>query len=200
MMPNARRLRPATTRAPTRPQPRTPSQVMRKQLPLTPQTLQEFIWSLYPPTHYTVQWQMYGLTFVCAAAGVASESWPTFPAPLYAMQIAGQFWNSDTGAGTAFPVRMQVSYATGNNWTSGLFVSGPSLGVGNGGGSGGAFPLASGIGGWAFPREIAQNDVIQISVDNSLNAVAIEGDMMIAGYEVRERSTPIDLNVFGQMR
>lgn len=180
----------------------SPSSRMRQNLARVPQTVQEYLWSLFPPTRYIVQAQEYGLTIPSVLGGtVGQASWPAFPAPIFVFNVAASIWTTATGANLPFPVRFGVAYTTGNNWTSGNFAN--TISVFNGGGGGGFSP-SSMLSGFTFAREVAQNDVLTLTVDNSLNPAGAAGDLtcdaLIFGYEVRRRTVPIDLDTFGQMR
>ena len=170
----------------------------RQPHPMTPQQWQEWIWSLYPPNKFVMQWQSYGVTLAVPGGGPGQTNWPTFPAPFYVFNVNIDLWLDEDGTQPAFPVRAGIQFTNGNNWTGGNF-SIPTLFYQARLDTAKAPPLL-------FPREIAQNDVLTLTIDNALNTAGATGDItldaVLQGYEVRARTYPIQLqdNVPGQLR
>jgi len=172
----------------------TPTKIRRPALPSTPQFWEEWIWSRFPPNKYVIQPQAYGVTLEVNMGAVATVDWPAFPAPFYCFRLAFVSWQTSDGDPTDFPVRIGIQYTNGNNWTSGVFAS--AIIVGNSGNAG-FVPAYD----WRLPRECAQNDVLTLTVDNTLNpAEAIQCDAMLWGYEVRTRTFPMPSVAFDQIR
>lgn len=146
----------------------------------------EWIWSIWPPDRYVVQHQKYGVTIRAAANSAGQTGGIQVPVPVYVFGFRSRVRVTADGTYPTIPYRIGIKNATGNDWTNGQWMSDVVTGDANG-----AFIRNEET--WLLPREVGQNEVLTVTVDNNFTAasVAVTVDAMIWGYEVRQRQTPI---------
>ena len=150
-----------------------------------PQSWLEWIWSIYDPDLYIVQEQSYGTTIVIPASSVNTGTIQISNANTYfcyGWRTKG--FVSATGAVPTFPYRSGIRNAANNDWTNGQWLSAI---VSQDNGAGAVYSVD-----WMLPREVAQNEILQVTIDNTLNAAqAITVDAVLVGYEVRSRTQKV---------
>lgn len=154
---------------------------------IVPQTWTEWMWSVYPPDIYIVQWQQHACTIAVAANSNNQPNNIQVPVKFYCFGFNSCGVVAATGNAPTIPYRIGIKNGTGNNWTDGQFMA--QITTGDGG------PFVAGtFREWMLPRELGQNEVVVVTVDNTVNAAApaLIVDASIWGYEVRNRNQPIE--------
>lgn len=151
-----------------------------------PPTWREWIWSIYHPDLYVIQHQKYGVTIKALANTAGNTGSIQVPVPVYVFGFRSRGRVTADGTYSAQPYRIGIKNATGNDWTNGQWLSEAVTGD-----AAQAFIRPEEI--WDLPREVGQNEVLTVTVDNNFVAanVAITVDAVIWGYEVRQRQIPI---------
>jgi hypothetical protein len=152
---------------------------------IVPQRWEEWIWSVYHPDDYIIQWQAHG----CSIAAVANRNGNSAPIQVpvryYCFGFSSQAVVTATGLELTIPYRIGAKNTTGNDWTDGQWMASAVTGDRN--------ALSQVYREWKFPRELGENEIVTFTVDNTVNAgaPAISVDCVIFGYEVRKRSAPV---------
>jgi hypothetical protein len=151
---------------------------------LSPQKWLEWIWSIYSPDEFIIQWQGYPVTIAAGANAVATGP-IQIPNPYFAFQVRAGSVVTATGAVPTIRYRLGIKNAAQNDWTNGEVMaslwSEDNL-------AGSIYTTE-----WMLPREVSRNEVLTVTIDNTVNAAsaAITVDVMLHGYEVRRRAVPI---------
>lgn len=141
----------------------------------------QWLYSIYSPDHFHLRAQYYGKTLTVAANRALSDNIQV-PVTSWCFGIASFGWVTSSGAPPAQPYRLQIRNTSGNDWTGGQpWASGNVTGD-----SAVAFPSVARQ--WLMPRELAKDEQITFTVDNSLGAVPITVDITICTYEAIARS------------
>lgn len=150
-----------------------------------PQTWWEWIWSVYDPDKYIIQPQSHGVTIPVTANTAGNARNIQVPVKFFCFRFSTYAIIAATGAVPTWPYRVGIKNGTGNDWTDGQWMSGLITGDYR--------HLFQVERSWAAPRELGENEVVTVTVDNNLNAAseALTLDAVIEGYEVRTRNQPI---------
>lgn len=151
-----------------------------------PQNWLEFIWSIYDPYKYILQRQAYG-TSVVVGLGLTGGSNILLPEPAYIFGYNSAGWITASGADVIFPYRIGLRDPAGNDWTQGQWASQNITFNDKRAG------LQARRAEWLFPREVRENQILVVGVDNNVDptAAAATVDAVVWGYSPRMRSRPI---------
>jgi len=161
-----------------------------------PQNWFEWWASVFDPDVYMLQKQAFGVTITVAANISGATNNIQVPEPMYVFGVESQAIQSLNGQIALLPYRIGFKASNGNDWYSGQWMSGTVTGDLHANGT-----VAAGLTSagriqkptWDWPRELAQNDIITVTIDNNINALAtaLIVDAMLTGYVVRRRTAPI---------
>lgn len=150
-----------------------------------PQTWWEFWASIWSPYLFILTQLQFNATLVCPANTPNNTQDINMTEPFYAFEPRSHGIITATGAAPTFPYRIGLQSGV-DRWTNGTIDSGLVTGD---------YINASApvIRRWEWPRELAQNDIITVQVDNNYAAgsPAITVDFTIAGYGIRQRPEPL---------
>lgn len=154
---------------------------------LVPQNWWEWLYSIYDPDVYITQWQGYPATIACGANATATNQIQV-PNPYFCFRVRSKAVVTATGLAPTIAYRFGVKNAAQNDWTNGTVMAAT---VSEDNLAGTIFNEQ-----WSMPRELDRNEVLTVTIDNTVNAasVAITVDVLLWGYEVRRRANKIQRN------
>jgi hypothetical protein len=151
-----------------------------------PQSIEEWMMSVYDPDRFEFQRQMFRRRV--ALAGAANNTVEIqVPLPYFCFGVRALVWLTANGAAPPFPVDMQIQNMNNQDWSGGQ-TPGQLLAHDNGPG------VASLVEEWKFPRELDKNETLTITFNNALNigaANAVTCEFYMFGYQVGVRVNPI---------
>lgn len=149
---------------------------------------QEWVNSVYPPDHFMLNWQLYGVTIAVSGATGSSGGGVTttgnisiqVPSFCYAFRSIG-FVTSNGSTTLSGIYRIGIALASANDWTNTQWAS--QCVTGNG--------VATNDMTFPWMREIPASTQLTVTVVNPLNTAGLTVDASIAVIEPRRRNEPI---------
>lgn len=153
-----------------------------------PQAWWEFWCSIWNPYEFILTPIQFNTTIVCPANTPNNSANLNITEPFYAFTPASHGVTTQTGAAPAFPYR--IGFRSGTDFWTGSNANGGTntidSGIVTGDYNTGQLSVPRT---WSWPRELAQNDIVTVQVDNNYNAAsaAITVDVSLLGFGVRRR-------------
>lgn len=149
---------------------------------MAPQSFWDWFCSIYPPDEFLFNWQHYFVQLASAPSAANNSAQLAIQVPLFVFEFRSKTWVSGTGAAPTFPVFTGISLLSGNDWTYGQWAE--SLITGAGGQTPSPFRFP-------WPREVPPSTNLTVTVNNSLNNVAMTGHYGVVGIEPRRRDESV---------
>lgn len=146
----------------------------------TPLSFLEWLASVYPPDEYVFNQQWYGVSIAAAASASQATGNINVQVPIFVMGFRSKGIITATGAAPAYPYRIGIAHASGNDWTYGQWLAGVVTGDAQ-------FEEMP----FYWPREVPEATQLTVTVNNAQYATAITVDAAVVGLEVRKRNQPI---------